>query len=122
MPLRVEKRQYTSQSINQVEGSSVYIRNLSAFIGGKDSYSVKFITSHDISVALTKSRNPLTSSVTGFTLPVFEQVSGALTVTWRCQFVLYKVPSYMRVTAATLSGKNFLVDVVFVPRPVRGCG
>ena len=29
-------------TINQVEGSSVFIRNLTAFHGGRDSYSVKY--------------------------------------------------------------------------------
>src|SRR5258708_1532699 len=36
-----------ANAINQVEGSSVYIRNLSAFRGGRDSYSVRFATRQD---------------------------------------------------------------------------
>src|SRR6266567_4567884 len=34
-------------AINQVEGSSVYIRNLQPFTGGKDAYSVSFVTPTD---------------------------------------------------------------------------
>jgi hypothetical protein len=51
-------------SINSVIGSSVYIRNLSAFSGGKDAYSVKFITSNDRDAALSKVRDVLTSKIT----------------------------------------------------------
>lgn len=106
-------------SINEVIGSSLFIRNLSPFSGGRSAYSVNFITPQDRQLALMKSRNLLTSSVVGFHYPCSEQVSGAVVVTWRCQFVTYKVPSYMRVTSAHLSRRSFLVDVVFVPRPVR---
>jgi hypothetical protein len=40
-------------------------------------------------------------------------------LSWGCQFALYRVPSYMHVLAARLSGKDFLVDVAFTPRPQR---
>jgi len=108
-----------ANALNQVEGSSVYIRNLSAFTGGRDSYSIYFTTPKDKELALTKSRNLLTSSVTGLHYPCSEKVSGALTVTWRCWFVTYSVPSYMHVNSAKLSGKSLLVDVSFLPRPVQ---
>src|SRR2546421_1606772 len=104
-------------AINQVEGSSVYIRNLSAFYGGRDGYSVNFITPHDKNVALVKSRNLLTASVTGLHYPCSEQVSGAVTVTWRCQFVTYSVPSYMHVDKVQLIRTNLLLSVWFIARP-----
>lgn len=106
-------------AVNLVIGSSVYIRNLSAFSGGRDSYSVNFITSHDKELALMKSRNLLASSVIGLHYPCTEKVSGSITVTWHCQFVRYTVPSYMRVLGVRLIGKNLLIEVVFTPPPVR---
>src|SRR6266516_4675360 len=48
-----------SYAIDQVEGTSLYIRNLSAFSGGRDAYSVTFITSNDRAVAFSKIRNIL---------------------------------------------------------------
>jgi Baseplate J-like protein len=106
-------------AINEVIGSSLYIRNLTPFIGGRDSYSVKFITPEDRALALTQAREHLTSVVSGLHYPCSERISGALTVTWRCQFVTYHVPSYMQVLRVRLSGKNLLVDVAYTPPPVR---
>ncbi len=101
-------------TINQVEGSSVYIRNLVAFRGGRDSYSVKFVTSQDRRLAISRSRYLLTSSISTLHYPCFEQVSGAVTVTWRCQFLTYSLPMYMHVTGVRIIGKNLLIDVWFV--------
>jgi hypothetical protein len=105
-------------TINQVEGSSVFIRNLTAFSGGRDSYSVKFVTPEDQALALTKSHDLLTSLVTGLHYPCTEQVSGAVTVTWRCQFVRYSVPAYMHVTGVRLAGKNVIVSAMYIERPM----
>jgi hypothetical protein len=108
--------------INSVIGSSVYIRNLSAFSGGKDAYSVKFITSNDRDMALSKARNILASNVTGLHYPCSENqirhVSD-MVLAWRCQFVTYQLPPYMHVTGVKIIGKNLLLDVWFVVRPVR---
>jgi len=104
-------------AINQVIGSSLYIRNLTAFSGGRDSYTVRFITSQDRALALKQSRELLASSVAGLHYPCSEKVSGSVTVTWQCQFVTYQVPSYMHVSAVRLVGKNLIVDVWYVERP-----
>lgn len=108
--------------INQVEGSSVYIRNLSAFSGGKDGYSVSYATVQDKQTAVVAARNLLVASTNnGFHYPCTESyLSGAMqiTTTWRCQFVMYHVPSYMHVVSAELAGDKFLVDVTFIARPL----
>jgi Baseplate J-like protein len=111
-------------AINQVIGSSVYVRNLAAFQGGRDAYSVKFITSNDRNVAFSKIRDMLTSKITSLHYPCQEIVKNRtsmvnLIVTWRCQFVSYSVPSYMHVTRIKIIGKNLLLDVWFVVRPSR---
>ena len=107
-------------AINQVIGSSLYIRNLTAFSGGRDSYSVKFITSQDRALALKQLHDLLATTVTGLHYPCAEQISGISTVSviWRCQFVKYSVPSYMHVTEVHLAGKNIVVSVVYIVRPM----
>jgi len=106
-------------AINQVEGSSVYVRNLVAFQGGRDAYSVKFITSNDRNVALSKTRTILISKITGLHYPCTEDhIAGAHTVivTWRCQFIKYAVPSYMRVISVKIVGKGLLLEVTYPER------
>jgi hypothetical protein len=45
--------------IDTVENASIYIRNLTAFRGGRDAYSVKVITSNDRDMATSKARTIL---------------------------------------------------------------
>jgi len=106
-------------SINEVIGASLFVRNLSPFTGGHPSYSVHFITQQDKVEALTKARAIVAAQVWGLHYPCSETVSGAVIVTWRCPFITYKVPPYMRVTRVTIQEKNLLVDVVFVVRPTQ---
>jgi hypothetical protein len=108
--------------IDNVENASIYIRNLTAFHGGADAYSVKFITSKDLDVAVSKARDILTSNSVGLHYPCLENqflwTSLKTTVTWRCQFLTYQLPSYMHVVRVKIQGTNLLIDVVFVA-PIR---
>lgn len=116
-------------SINEVVGASLFIRNLSPFIGGRPAYSVKYITPQDRQTALNKARQSITAQkfrIIGYlTKPCkeLENISSLkqVSIVWDCQFATYKVPSYMRVLSAKLVGTQFFVDVVFVarPRPVQ---
>ncbi len=111
-------------TINQVEGSSVYIRNLSPFSGGKDTYSVKFATAQDKQTALIKARNILAVQINGLHYPCSEYVSNKkpyvnIYVNWRCQFVTYHIPVFYHVTGVRIIGKNLLIDVWFVARPMH---
>jgi hypothetical protein len=108
-----------SYAINQVAGSSIYIRNLTSFHGGRDAYSIKFITAQDKHAALEHARQHLAVLSTGLHYPCSETISAVQVVTWRCQFVTYHVPAYMRVTGVRLQGKNLILDVIFVVRPIR---
>lgn len=111
------------REIDYVEGVNIYVRNLTPFIGGKDSYSVSYATIQDKQTAFITARNLLaTATHDGLHYPCKEMWSGnfrTIAVTWRCQFVKYTVPAYMHVTAAHLFGKNFLINVVFIPRSQR---
>jgi hypothetical protein len=109
-------------TINQVEGSSVYIRNLSPFSGGRDSYSVNYVTAQDIQQTQIAARNLLTADAVGLHYPCGETQSvrvNKMIVTWGCQFVTYHLPAMYHITAISIIGKNLLIHVWFVPRPIR---
>jgi hypothetical protein len=108
-------------SINQVEGSSVYIRNLSAFHGGRDSYSVKVVTAQDRQRAVQKTRSVLAQVSIGLHYPCNDALNnGKQTIneSWRCQFVTYRLPEFYHVTGIKLVGKNLILSAWFVERPV----
>lgn len=107
-------------SINEVIGSSLFIRNLSPFTGGHPAYSMSFVTEQDKQTALTKARETLALQINGLHYPCEEfhlQNAFVNAVTWRCQFVTYQIPTYMHVTRVQIAGKNLLIDVFFVPPP-----
>jgi hypothetical protein len=106
-------------AINQVIGSSVYVRNLSAFQGGKDAYSVKFVTEQDRVAAATKARASVALQVIGLHYPCQEIVNNQISivniiVTWRCQFITYHIPAFYYVTGVRIIGKNLIVNVWFI--------
>ena len=112
---------FATLAINQVIGSSVYIRNLSAFTGGKDSYAVKFATAQDKQTANTKARDILAMQINGLHYPcqeLYSQNALQISVTWRCVFVTYSVPSYMHVTGVRLVGRKVIVSVLYTERPM----
>ncbi len=101
-------------AIDSVIGSSVYIRNLTAFTGGRDAYSVKIITAQDIQTATNRAHNLLATAIIGLHYPckeaVFVGVHKNLNVIWHCQFVTYSVPSFLHVTSAKLIGNSVIVS------------
>jgi hypothetical protein len=109
-------------SINSVIGSSVYIRNLSAFSGGYDSYSVKYVTAQDRQTALLEAQQALTLQINGLHYPcreLYSQNALQIKVAWRCQFVTYQLPSFMHITGVTISGSNLIINVWFIARPAH---
>ena len=113
-----------SYAISEVYGTSLYIRNLHAFHGGKNSYWVPVATAQDRQTAFDTARAILSTQeakiLAFLAYPCNETTQekhGMLGLSWACQFVTYSVPSYMKVAAIRLVGKTLFVDVVFVPRP-----
>jgi hypothetical protein len=109
-------------AVYQVVGSSIYIRNLSAFSGGRDAYTVKFATSQDEQTALIQTRSHLTMQIKGLHYPCQERYVSAdlhITMAWRCQFATYHLPAFYHVTGVRIIGKNLLLTVWFVARPTR---
>jgi len=109
-------------AINAVYGTALYIRNLSPFTGGTNTHSVTVQLPKDRLVALNTAQELVAvqkARIQAFLArpcKVTILTSKALIrLSWECQYATYKVPSFMHVKAATLSGQNFLVDVVFIP-------
>jgi hypothetical protein len=112
-------------SINAVYGTSLFIRNLSPFTGGADSYSVQVVTEKDKQTALNAARSILTTQVKRrqaiLANPCKESLQEihAVELTWTCQFGAYphvNIPT-ARITGFTLHRKILLVDIMFVARP-----
>jgi hypothetical protein len=109
-------------AINSVIGSSVYVRNLSAFRGGRDSYSVKAFTAQDRSEATVRARSLLLSVNRGLHYPCIEAVrvrKAAVRMSWRCQMITYHIASFYHVTGIRIIGRNLLLSVWFIPHPIR---
>lgn len=105
-------------NINQVFGTSLFVRNLQTFRGGKEAYSVKVVTQQDKETAQGIGRGILQRRISGLLdSPCKEKIAGNISLTWTCQFVRFSVPSYMKVTGARVFGRSVLVDVVYVERP-----
>lgn len=108
-------------AVNQVLGTSLYVRNLQPLTGGHPAYSVPFVTDQDKQLALIKARRSAALQINGLHYPCEERYSsGAQNVllTWRCQFVTYHLPSYLHVSSVRLIGKNLMVTVWYVARPI----
>lgn len=113
-----------AQDINVVYGSAIYIRNLQAFHGGKNSYSVKVETQQDRQTARDGARAILAAQESQIKVflanPCHESTlekNAVLRLSWQCQFVTYSVLPYMHITRIRLVGKNLLIDFVFAARP-----
>jgi hypothetical protein len=108
--------------INQVYGTSLYIRNLQAFTGGQEAHTVTFIMSQDRQNALSQARQFLIQHTLSELLqsPCRETVTGnqPLSVTWTCQFVTYAAPPG-KVLHAEVAGKVVILDILFMARPPK---
>ena len=115
----------SAYAIDRVEGSSLYIRNLRAFTGGADAYSMKFVTKQDRQTALNSARASLSAQKARtraiLARPCKEtirQQTADLDAIWTCQFIaLPIVPG--KITAVHIVGKTLLVDDVFVAHHIQ---
>ncbi len=114
--------------IDQVVGTSLYIRNLQDFTGGKESYQVRFITFQDRLAALARARQSLNHNISSGLLqaPCRESTDGDRTirVSWSCRFVTYEAPQLpgLKVLHVTVAGRVVVLDIVYVERPRRLTG
>jgi hypothetical protein len=108
-------------TINQVLDTSLYVRNLQPFTGGRPAYSIKVVTEEDRQRAVYNTRNVLVTLSTGLHYPCNDVLNiGIETVseTWRCQFVTYHIPEFYHVTGIKLVGKNLILSAWFIERPI----
>jgi hypothetical protein len=113
-------------AVNAVYGTALYVRNLTAFTGGRDAYSVTVQlpkdrqTAIDVARALVASQQAHVSAILANPCKEAAWVSKKiLQLSWGCQYITYHVPSYMHVTSVHLSGKSLFIDVAFTPPPAR---
>ena len=109
-------------AINEVYGTSLYIRNDQSFQGGKDASTRAFIQPGDTESALAKARGRLIALTLDklFLAPCRESVEGlsVLTVSWTCQLLTY-APVAGRVLSTQVQGAWIVLDVERVARPRR---
>lgn len=112
-------------SLNAVYGTSLYVRNLTAFKGGRNAFSVKIITAQDrqnaITIARASVRLPQTRSNVFQAYPCSEYTSeknSRITLSWACQYVTFALPPYLHITAFQLVGKNVVVETWYRPRTI----
>lgn len=117
--------------INAVYGTDLTIKNLTAFHGGNDAFTVTFATADDTHTALTKAQYALSAQEKQHKALLArpcqektEQKPLALAVTWTCQFVTYTAPPGVQVVSAQVKGKVVLlqvqVKIVVRPHPFIG--
>lgn len=109
-------------AVNQVIGTSTYIRNLTAFAGGQDAYAVPVQLPQDRQIAVERARATLFAQLRGLHYPCREVVNNqpaVVKLTLTCQFVTYQVPVFLHVTSVRFFGKQLLVNAIFVARPLR---
>lgn len=107
-----------ADQLASVEDSSVYIRNLTAFSGVKDAYSIVYTTMQDRQKALEIARARVSRLVPQNMLdgPCNESEEKNR-VTWACQYVIYTPPMFFRVVGVEVRGKQVVVYGFPVARP-----
>ena len=109
-------------AINEVYGTSLYIRNDQAFQGGEEAYTQAFIQPSDTASALVRARGRLIALILDKLLfaPCREQWKGSslLRVSWTCQLLTY-APVAGRVLSSQVQGTWIVLDVERVARPHR---
>ena len=110
-------------AVQVVYGTSLFLKNERAFMGGQDTYSVPVMTPQDRQRALAQARESLLPRTLAGLLsrPCLEQVTGttSLHVAWTCQFVTYTTPvvPHVSVQQVQVVGRTVYLTITFVPRP-----
>ena len=112
-------------AINQVYGTSLYLRNLHPLTGGHDAVTRRVLTAQDRVTALAQAHTTLRAKLFNRLLyqPCLEHIVGttSLEVTWTCQLFTYTVPSlpHVRVLHVQVMGRIVSLTITYVPRPER---
>src|SRR5260221_638661 len=113
-------------SINEVVGSSLFIRNLSPFTGGRPAYSITIQLPKDRETAIITARVLVAAQqvhIQAFLVKPCKETTFVLKtlvrLSWSCLFATFQVLPYMHVLGAKLLGKDFIVYVWYIPPPKR---
>lgn len=103
-------------SITQADGTSLVIKNLSAFTGGQDASTERVVTSDDVAKARDQARNQLAALIpigllAGPCAEATRQNTTVLSVTWSCRYVAYTVPAGVQVVSVRLDGRYVMVQI-----------
>jgi hypothetical protein len=101
-------------SINRTYGTDLFIKNLTAFTGGHDAYSVQYVTDQDRQTALASARAQADAKQPAGLLlkPCMETTSqqvSQVSVTLRCQPITYHVSAGMQIVSVRVKGMNVVL-------------
>ncbi len=107
-------------SLNQADGTSLVVKNLTAFTGGQDASSEHVITSGDVQHALTAARARLSMQQSIGLLPTpcaeqSQQNATTLTLLWRCQYITYHAPPGVMPIGVRVQGDQIILTYRFHP-------
>ena len=116
-----------ADAINQTYGNALYLKNLTAFIGGHDAYTRPYVTTDDQTKALETARHQLRAKQLPGLLatPCTEQAtqhSLSLWVAWACTYVTYQAPTQGQILSVRLSGNRVFLTIRSVVHPVVAHG
>jgi hypothetical protein len=101
-------------SINRTYGTDLFIKNLTAFMGGQDAYSVRFVTDQDKQTALSSASTQIDAQRPAVLLlkPCVETTSEQakqVSVTLTCQPITYHAPAGMQVVSVRVQGMSVVL-------------
>lgn len=110
-------------AIHETYGTALYIKNLSAFTGGQDAYTVTYVTKQDVTAALDAARAQLAvrqpiGLTTGPCPEKAAQKALTLSVVWACQYVTYTAPQGVQVLSVRVAGTRVLLQIRKEIKPV----
>lgn len=106
-------------SIDQADGTSLVIKNLAAFSGGRDASTVKYVTSQDTDNALAQARQQVEEQQLAGTHPgvlvgckeTARVKVASVRVEWACQYAAYHAPKGAQVISARVQGTSVVLQV-----------
>jgi hypothetical protein len=109
-------------AINQTSGNALYLKNLTAFVGGQDASMKQYVTTDDQAKALETARQQLRARQPLGLLakPCTETVSQhdlILSVLWACQYVTYQAPKDGQILSVQVSGNSVILRMRVVEHP-----
>jgi hypothetical protein len=111
-------------SVDVTEGTSLYLKNLTAFSGGRDARTERYATRADtdnaLAAARSKAKQEIAATHHGVLVKCTETVqleTTRATVSWACQYATYNVPAGVQVLSASVQGPSVVLRVREVVLP-----